>query len=260
MAIVPSNRMSKLLDKIERRLGTAILNLPDNLSKDNWGKLVIQNETLDTFSRFFPNAITITLTKNMQDKNGYYVMDEALRNDPSVEIIGVKDVNWKDISRSGLANHEASGYGIYSQLPTDYSVNDVLAIQTRIDMTSIFDNNIYIDFVPPNKVKLTTNSGNDATKGMPSFPLTIFVKHANNLMTISPTTMEVFEELAEADVARFLYENLKYYDNVETVFATTDMKISDLQDSANKREDIVNKLDEAHVSFSNKNQPMIFCV
>ena len=79
-------------------------------------------------------------------------------------------------------------------------------------------------------------------------------------MTISPTKMETFEQLAEADVARFLYENLKYYDGLETVHATIDLKMSDLENKAATRDDIVEKLDEAHVSAANKYQPLIFAV
>ena len=72
--------------------------------------------------------------------------------------------------------------------------------------------------------------------------------------------METFEKLAEADVARFLYENLKYYDGLETVHATIDLKMSDLENKASTRDDIVEKLDEAHVSAANKYQPLIFAV
>lgn len=256
--MAPVNRMNRLLNKIERRLGTKTLNLPEHLNKDAWAKEVIENETLDTFSRFFPNAITVTLDKSMQRSDGYYVLDEVI--DDSTEIIGVKDIDWGMFSRDALQTHEAQGYGIYSVLPTDYSLDDIMAIQMRADMTSIFDNQIYVDFKPPNMVKLTSGYRNDITRGMKSFPITVFIKHANNLMTISPTMMETFEELAEADVARFLYESLKYYDGLETVYATSDLKISDLENAAGKREDIVNKLDEAHVSFSNTHQPMIFTV
>ena len=49
-----ANEMTKLLNKIERRLGTSQMNLPDYLSKDVWARDVICNETLDTFSRYFP--------------------------------------------------------------------------------------------------------------------------------------------------------------------------------------------------------------
>ena len=36
-----------------------------------------------------------------------------------------------------------------------------MAVQMRADMTSIFDNQIYVDFQPPNLVKLTSNCKND---------------------------------------------------------------------------------------------------
>jgi len=219
---------------------------------------VKENETLDTFSRFFPNALTVTLDKSMQRSDGYYVIDEAV--DSSVEIIGVKDIDWGSFSQDALAVHQVQGYGIYSVLPTDYSLDDILAIQMRADMTSIFSNQLFVDFKPPNLVKITSMYWNDITRSMKSFPITLLTKHANNLMTISPTMMETFEELAECDIAKFLFENLKYFDGLETVYATTDLKIGDLENAAGKRDDIVQKLDEAHVSFSNTNQPMVFVV
>lgn len=256
--MAPVNRMNRLLDKIERRLGTKIMNLPEEFSKDKWATEVIQNETLDTFSRYFPNAVTITLDRSMMRPDGYYVLDELI--DDSTEIIGVRDIDWGQFSKDALSTHQAQGYGIYSVLPTDYSMDDILAIQMRADMTSIFDNQVYVDFKPPNMVKLTSVYKNDVTRGMRSFPITVLVKHANNLMTISPTMMEIFEELAEADVARYLYESLKYYEGIETAYATTDLKLSELADKAGKRDDIIQRLDESHVSFSNKNQPMIITV
>ena len=79
-------------------------------------------------------------------------------------------------------------------------------------------------------------------------------------MTIPPTMMETFEQLAQADVAKFLYENLKYYDGLETVYASMDLKLDQLSSEADKRDDLVEKLDEAHVSAANKNQPFILCV
>ena len=72
--------------------------------------------------------------------------------------------------------------------------------------------------------------------------------------------METFEQLAEADVARFLYENLKYYEGLETVYANMDLRISDLEERASRRDEIVEKLDDAHVSAANAHQPMIFTI
>ena len=252
------NKMSALLNKIERRLGTKPLNLPDYLTKDHWANEVIANETLDTFSRYFPNKIRVILDKSMRIGDGWYVVDSQL--DDSIEILGVRDIDWPSLSQDALAQHEAQGYGIYSVLPTDYSYDDIAAIQMRADITSIFLNQIFIDFQPPNKIKLTSVYDTDVSKGLKSYPIDLFVKHSPNLMTIPPTMMETFEQLAQADVAKFLYENLKYYDGLETVYASMDLKLDQLSSEADKRDDLVEKLDEAHVSAANKNQPFILCV
>ena len=66
-----ANKMNKLLDKIERRLGTSQLKLPDYLSKDKWASVVISNETLDTFSRYFPNTLKINLDLSTRRVDGW---------------------------------------------------------------------------------------------------------------------------------------------------------------------------------------------
>ena len=256
--MAPNNKMSKLLDKIERRLGTKMLNLPDELSKDSWANEVIANETLDTFSRFFPNELKVILDKSMRIGKGWYIIDSVVPD--GVEILGIRDIDWPSLSQDALTQHEAQGYGIYSVLPTDYSYDDIMAIQMRADLTSIFINQIFVHYQPPNKIQLTSVYDTDVTKAFSSFPVTLLIKHATNLMTIPPTMMETFENLAQADVAKYLFENLKYYDGLSTVYANMDLKLSDLENEASKRDDIVEKLDEAHVSAANPNQPLVLCV
>ena len=79
-------------------------------------------------------------------------------------------------------------------------------------------------------------------------------------MTISPTMMETFEKLAQSDVATMLYQQLKFYDGAETVFANLDLKLDDLRNWAEKREDIIRELDEAHVSTANEFSSLIMTV
>lgn len=253
-----SNRMTTLLGKIERRLGTNQLNLPDYLQKDKWAEEVIANETLDTFSRYFPNAVNITLDKSMLNREGYYLIDELFEE--NVEIIGVRDIDWSLFGQPARRRHDGYGYGYYDFLANNYGFDDIMLIQARADQLSAFNNNIFVDFVPPNKVRFQTVTGADITRSIDHVPIVILIKHAPNLMTIPPTMMETFEKLAVADVARFLYENLKFFDGLETVHATIDLKMSDLENVASTRDDIVEKLDEAHVSAANKNQPMIYVV
>ena len=72
--------------------------------------------------------------------------------------------------------------------------------------------------------------------------------------------METVEALAEADVARFLYEELKYYDGLETVYANIDLKLGDLESKASARADIIAELKDSYVSAANSNQPLMFTV
>lgn len=252
------NKMNKLLDKIERRLGTKVLNLPSNLSKDVWAKEVICNETLDTFSRYFPNILRVFIRTDKPRKNGYYLIDDDICE--SVDILGVRDIAWEDFAQDSIRLHQAQGYGIIDFLSNNYAMDDIGLLQMRADHMSLFNNGIYIDFKPPNMIKLTSTTGADVSNGMQKFPIDLLIKHADNLMTISPTKMEVFEKLAQADVARFLVSNLKYYDGLETVFASIDLKIGDLENEASRRDDVVQELKDGYVSSANENQPIIFTV
>ena len=69
-----ANSMTLLLNKIERRLGTQQLNLPDYMSKNVWAKEVICNDTLDTFSRYLPNKMPYVLGPENK-KNDYYLIE-----------------------------------------------------------------------------------------------------------------------------------------------------------------------------------------
>ena len=255
--MAPMNRMTNLLNKIERRLGIKMLNLPPELSKDEWAK-TIDEDSLTTFSRFFPNEMTIVLGPDLKKKDGWYIIDEYVPD--NIEILGVRDVDFPMLSQDASTQHDAYGFGIYSVLPTDYSYDDIAAIQMRADLTSIFLNQIFVKYKAPNMIRLESNYHTDVTRGFKNYPLHILIKHAPNLMTIPPTMMETFEDLATCDVAGFLYGNLKYMDGLETVYANIDLKLDQLETEKNKREDIVQKLDEAHVSAANPNQPLILCV
>ena len=72
--------------------------------------------------------------------------------------------------------------------------------------------------------------------------------------------MEIFERLATADVATYLYEQLKMYDNLETVYANIDLKLSSLEEKARDRQQVVEIFDQSFVSAANKNQPVMLTI
>ena len=259
---MPINKMNLLLNKIERRLGTKPLMLPEDIAKDKWVDEVIIPDTLLTFSRYFPHMVTIKIDmrdKTKKTKDGYYIIDTNLVG--GQEILGVRDLNWQEYGvDGGLA--QAGGIGIYDYLSAynNYSSSDVMLLQARADMTSMFNNTIFVNFKEPNLIRLESVTHGEITGGLSEIPLDVFVCHPPNLMTISPTMMGVFENLATADVASFLVAYLQHYDGLETVFAGVDLKLNSLENWAGRREDFINELKESYVSPSNSNQPLLFCV
>lgn len=254
-----SNNMTLLVNKIERRLGTMPLNLPDNLKKEIWGSEVIEQDTLVTFSRYYPHKIRLLIDQSYPQKNGWYYLDEDLLG-PNVKILGIKDLDFESFGRDSLALQQNAGYGIYDFLTQNYGIDDIGLLQMRADHMSLFNNGIYVDFQPPNRFRLVSASGGNLGKAFGNFPIYVFLEHSPSLTTISATQMETFESLAQADVARFLYENLKYYDKLETVYASIDIKMDELLEEANKREEVINYIKDSYVSASNANQPLMMCL
>lgn len=253
-----SNRMTKLLDKIEISLGMQILNpnLPANIKKGDPWVNTINLFTLDTFSRYFPNKVRVTLT-NADKKGDYFFIDEE-KIGGDIEIIGVRDIAWDDPFTMSSAGLNSQLYGSIDFYASMASLEDIGLAQLVSDQTSLFNNGIYIDFIEPNRVKLVNTTG--APMNINEFKIDVFIKHALNLNTISPTKMETFEQLATADVAKMLYNNLKFFDNSETVFGNLDLKLNELEQEAQKREMIVDKLESSYVSPSNDHQPMMITV
>ena len=133
-------------------------------------------------------------------------------------------------------------------------------IQMMADHVSAFSNGIYLEFVPPNKIKLNIIISSSFLTNYQTIPINLFVKHADNLKTIPPTQMELFERLAISDVATFLYEQLKMYDNLETTYSNIDLKLSSLEEKSRDRQQIIEYLESNYVSAANRNQPILLTI
>lgn len=258
-----SNNMGRLLDKIEMDLGTDSYNLPEKIAKDKWPN-IIKLKTLDTFSRYLPNMITVIVdTNEPKDSEGYYTIDEEKING-NVSILGIGDVPWDDPGALGEGSpytDSMSGYGIYDMYPMQFGLEDFIDINMVADASSLVNRGIYPQIKQPNKVKLVGTAnicGN--TLGVRKFKINVYIKHHENLTTIPPTQMETFEELAECDVANFLYNKLKFYDNMETVMATIDLHLQELQEIASRRPEIIEKLKESSHTADNKNMPFLMTI
>lgn len=261
-----ANDMTNLLDKVERRLGLIPLSefLPDELQKPKWAD-VVMDDTIVEFSRYFPNSFKMIINEETCNKRldketntmWYYIKDEILQG---AKLLGVKDIDWTDTSsaNSSLTNGSIGTYYYPAGMPCiEATFNSVLALQTAADVASLYNRGITIDFQYPNRfcLKGLGNTNYDLS----SFVVILLVQHSS-LNTISPTMMSTFESLAQCDIARFLYSNLKYFDNLDTAYINIDLKLSDLQDEASKRDGIIEDIKNSYVSAANSNIPYIFTV
>lgn len=249
------NNMSILLTKIERRLGLVPLAkyLPKEFSKEVWAD-VIKMDSLDTFSRFYPRKISFKITnETAPKKNGWYYIDEDYIG--GQKILGVGDLDWTAFGNRSLGLAQQFGYGLPDVSLANYGMDDISNLIMRGNYASIFSNNVYVEFEYPNRIRLTSVANNEVNLG--DFTVILYVKHLDDLSSISPTKMETFEQLAQADVAGFLVNNLKYWDGLETVLASTDLKLGNLENEAAKRDNVIDKLETSYVSAGNDAIPLI---
>lgn len=157
-----SNKMTALLNKIEKRLGLIPLapHLPKEFNKNAWAE-VIEEDTLVTFSRYFYHQIRFVVNKettNQRIENNiktYYIKDEYLQG---MKLLGVRDINWSDFSSDNLSVSQTAGFGYYTP---DFmgcpqcTFETMLGYQMAADMQSLYNRGIFIDFEYPNKIRLT---------------------------------------------------------------------------------------------------------
>lgn len=253
-----SNNMSDLLNKLERRLGLVALTpyLPaDKFGKAAWAD-VIKTDTLSTFSRYYPRKVPFKVTdQTAPKKDGWRYIDEAYLGNQ--KILGIGDLDWTAFNNRSLGLAQQFGYGLPDVGMTNFSIADIETLIMRANYASLFNNGIYPEFQEPNKIRLRSVGNNDLNIG--DFTINLLLKHLDDLTSISPTKMETFEALAQADVAGFLSKNLKYWDGLETVLSTLDLKLGLLDDEANKRDSILEDMKNSYVSASNESIPLIIC-
>ena len=177
-----------------------------------------------------------------------------------VKLLGIMDIDWMDntTNNSSLgATSLGGGYYYPSFACPAATFESVLSLQMNADMASLYNRGLYINFEYPNRFSLKGLGNTDYD--LNQFSVILLVQHMS-LSTISPTKMEIFEALAQADIAKFLYMNLRYYDGLETAYVNIDLKLSELQDEMNKRENVIEKLQESYTSTSNDQCPIIWTV
>ncbi len=225
--------VSKVLTSIKMDLGLYGLSLPfgdtDDVIMD-----VITEKTLPVFNELFPYVQTITLDiRTLTCLQSSY--NESIYLIPDVfgesEILYIRDVRPKITS----SRHSGGYYGTLN------SVQELMLTQINADVLSCMEPPFTFKFTRPNKLHLFNV---DSLYGM--IEVEVGLEHAENLTTIPKSAYTSFLELAALDVKRFLYNQLKHYNEIQTAHGTISLKIDDWSSAEGDRKELLSRWEDTY--------------
>lgn len=263
-----NNNISRIIDKISNRLGIELLmdKLPRNIDKYKWVD-IIQNEVLDLYSRAYPHLIKYDFnpTRDYNPKTGTYTVNKEFLDKSSIVLLGVKGFSKEQRSTglfpSGLIYDRYANNNLYPDCCSGYNggIDTSLNLSMAMTQMSYFKDPLIVDFYPPNSFRITNIDYTDMLNNR-IVEIELLTIHPKSLFTLSQTQLTLFENLATAKIAEFLYGNLKYYEGIESGYQAIDLKLDTIQEWMGRSEDIINQIYETFVSLSNKNQDLFYII
>ena len=187
---------TEVLRYINRRLGASVQLL--ELSEKDMMNVVYQ-ETLPTFSQYFPFLPTCVLTA--KDRIGKSKTEYRIPNPWNLEILG--------IHKYVLSSNEALGGGWISP----FLANPIDSMLTS-DRLSYLVTPLIVNFLPPNRIQIKQNYYNLIYNICICFKCT----NPRHLKTIQPNLRAEFLELCYYDVLLSLYPIRKRFENISTPY------------------------------------------
>ena len=131
------------------------------------------------------------------------------------------------------------GVGAYGNMLYDPTLfGDVLDRQLVADRQSATELSLTWDFKSPNIIELFP-------KGLQYSEVWVECKcvHPTHLRTVPPTAREILRELFLADLAIDVLSVRQYFQNIQSVFGELSLNLDRLQQQADKRSEIIEKLE-----------------
>ena len=184
----------------------------------------LDQETLPTLSIYLPHYQDFPVDTTADRLNGQEGVFQIRA--PGERLLGVNRV------REGIA---AFGSMMYDPM----LFGDMLDRQLVADRQSASELTVTWDFRPPNIVELFP-------KALQYSQIYVECKcvHHTHLRTIPPTAREILRELFLADLAIDVLSVRQYFQNIQSVFGEINLHLDRLQQQADKREAIVEKLEQ----------------
>lgn len=250
--LTPNN----LLNNCKRLLGISTFKLP--ITDDELLDILYQ-DTLPTFSRYFPRYIKLKMNLRDCEKADNVVNSQRNNNIISSGTTTGSAAYHLDISMYGqdlvildiedIKNIDArlNGYGnpyFYTDNAYDLLLNSFAQanLEAMVCVPPIYF------YQEPNI--LVIEEFGSLTEDMVS--ITFLLMHAYDLSTIKMTYKDKLKKLFLLDLKINLYEILKHSDNIDTPFGQINLKIDDWANAQDKREELENEWEQHFLSHRRK--------
>lgn len=228
--------ISKCISSLKMQLGLYGITLPfkDDITQEpipteNVIRDVLTTTTIPEFSEFVPwkrvGDCSLDKLKLVDPKQFIYELPPFLTITPI-----------KYVSNVGLPFHNFRG--TYGDIAPAYGINrsvqGVVTSQAYMMLAGEMRNEPTFEYLGHNKIRLY---------GYPKTMLTFEVvcEHDPSGETIEEGCYDSFMELATLDTKIFLYNNLKYFDEMPTAFGAIKLKIESYQEAEGQRDQLLDK-------------------
>lgn len=228
--------MSRVISSLKSQLGLYNITLPfkdpvtgDPIPTEKIIHDVIADTTIPRYSQFVPwirtGDIHIDQLKVIDKKAGLYMLPAALTT-TDVQYV----VNVEIASRAGRGAFDdlSPTYGVSGTVQGVITATEYLMLAGQMRSEPTFD---YLGY---NKIKLYKYPRTILT-------FTVACNHEPNGETIEDGCYDSFMELATIDLKEFLYNNLKYYDEIPSAFGANKLKIEEWQNMESQRDQLLEK-------------------
>lgn len=236
--------LSRVMNRVKARLGVAVQKL--ELTDEDLARIIME-ETLPTFSNFFPEfkSHKIYRHEKLEDHGGtYYIRGLEERT-----ILGMSRIlGGGCTSGQGLGNR--NGYGRHNEfrrnVTPETGVRSFMMDQAAANVVSALMHPYTFEFKPPNSILLQPFMDEDY------IDVELKMVHAS-LMTIHPGLTEYFCKLALYDIQIDLLGIRSYFQNISTTYGEINLRLDSLEQADDKREELL-ELFREKASFSPNRQ------
>lgn len=224
-----------ILRFIEKKLGYKFNELelsPDEIIEN------IQEETLITFSKFFP-----------------YQSTSVIRNEDRVEGTNNEYYIESDFEITGVARlyDNTTMYAGGGLLPYGGNMIDPMSRQFTADAMSMNKNPLTFQFNHPNTITITPS-----LYTIRETKILLNCVHPKHFATIPTNLQDEFLKLALYDTKETLYQIRHRFANLQTAFGSIELFIDDLQDATDRKQELLDKWRLNFAKQSNRKKLYIY--